>query len=398
MPPKGTAYQAAGAQRASDAPARTTGGAPPGWPGKDTLGGNVPPARVVYDPHPTFNGMAIDPQNNIVAFSDENQEGLLTYNLSDGSPSKARHAAPHPHHRGERQPRLHRRRDSGSRAPRDVHRQQRRRRARRPLVRRARRRRAGAQADRAAPVVGTLAGPGERRAGGHEPAVSGHHDLPPDGDAAPTVRCGRSAATRRCWRIRTACSWIRRRARCIRRSTATGPRCAPTRRTGLPCSSANTCRAGSRNPRSASTTRPSTATSRRCAPSRVTRRGSRGRWASRVDTASAELAVANYGTNEILIYNKGANGDVAPSRILGGDRTGIVGPIAVQIDPKNNEIWVANYGDHTAVVFDRKAAAATWRRSGSSATHRPARRRRGSPMPRRRRTTACATSCSSRIE
>jgi len=75
-----------------------------------------------------------------------------------------------------------------------------------------------------------------------------------------------------------------------------------------------------------------------------------------VDSAAAELAVANYGTNEILIYNKAADGDVAPSRIIGGDRTGIIGPIAVQIDRKNNEIWVANYGDHTAVVFDRGAS------------------------------------------
>jgi DNA-binding beta-propeller fold protein YncE len=75
-----------------------------------------------------------------------------------------------------------------------------------------------------------------------------------------------------------------------------------------------------------------------------------------VDAEASELAVANYGTNEILVFNKGANGDVAPSRILGGNRTGIVGPIAVQIDRKNNELWVANYGDHTALVFDREAS------------------------------------------
>lgn len=75
-----------------------------------------------------------------------------------------------------------------------------------------------------------------------------------------------------------------------------------------------------------------------------------------VDSAGGELAVANYGTSEILIYPKSANGDVAPARIIGGNRTGIVGPIAVQIDRVNNEIWVANYGDHTAVVFDRGAS------------------------------------------
>jgi hypothetical protein len=41
-------------------------------------------------------------------------------------------------------------------------------------------------------------------------------------------------------------------------------------------------------------------------------------------------------------------------RRIGGDRTGIQGPIAVGFDRKNSEIWVANYGDHTAVVFDHK--------------------------------------------
>jgi DNA-binding beta-propeller fold protein YncE len=75
-----------------------------------------------------------------------------------------------------------------------------------------------------------------------------------------------------------------------------------------------------------------------------------------VDAEAGELAVANYGTHEILIYNKSANGDVAPSRIIGGSKTGIAGPVAVAIDRKNNELWVANYGDHTAVVFDRTAS------------------------------------------
>ena len=75
-----------------------------------------------------------------------------------------------------------------------------------------------------------------------------------------------------------------------------------------------------------------------------------------LDSEAGELAVANYGTNEILIFAKSATGDVPPARVIGGDRTGIVGPIAVQIDRKNDEIWVANYGDHTAVVFDRTAS------------------------------------------
>ena len=75
-----------------------------------------------------------------------------------------------------------------------------------------------------------------------------------------------------------------------------------------------------------------------------------------VDHQRNEVAVANYGSNAILFFAKGANGDVAPSRVIGGSRTGIVGPVGLAIDAKNNEIWVANYGDHSAVVFDRAAS------------------------------------------
>jgi hypothetical protein len=42
--------------------------------------------------------------------------------------------------------------------------------------------------------------------------------------------------------------------------------------------------------------------------------------------------------------------------VLGGARTGIVGPVAVAFDARNREMWVANYGDHTALVFDIDAA------------------------------------------
>lgn len=65
-----------------------------------------------------------------------------------------------------------------------------------------------------------------------------------------------------------------------------------------------------------------------------------------------EIAVANYGSSSVLIFPKGATGDVAPSRVIGGSRTGIVGPVGVAYDRRNQEIWIANYGDHTALVFD----------------------------------------------
>lgn len=355
MPPKGTGYQAAGAQRASDAPARTTGGPPPGWPGKAALGGNVPPARVVYDPHPTFNGMAIDPQNNLVAFSDENQEGLLTYNLSDGAQSK-----------GVTPPRTH-------------------------II--------GANVNLGF-IAGVAVDSGRREmytvnndGGGlvvH--SYDSHGDVPPVRKlTVPHQSWGLSldlvndelAVTSQQYQgitiyHRTA-TGTDRPLRTIRGDKTMladphGVFMDPQAREVYSAQHGNWTEmrtysadgppllVGEYVP--GRFEKPSirvydSAADGNVAPLRTIQGGkTRLAWPMgiTVDTASAELAVANYGTNEILIYNKGANGDVAPSRIIGGDRTGIVGPIAVQIDPKNNEIWVANYGDHTAVVFDRAAS------------------------------------------
>ena len=74
-----------------------------------------------------------------------------------------------------------------------------------------------------------------------------------------------------------------------------------------------------------------------------------------VDTSRNEIAVANFGGDSILIFNRTDQGDAGPARVIGGARTGIVGPIGGSFDLKNDEIWVANYGDHTAVVFPRTA-------------------------------------------
>lgn len=72
-----------------------------------------------------------------------------------------------------------------------------------------------------------------------------------------------------------------------------------------------------------------------------------------VDKSSDEIAVANNGDNSILFFKRTDSGNVAPSRVIRGSRTGINRPMSVAIDNRNNEIWVANFGDHTAVVFDR---------------------------------------------
>lgn len=74
-----------------------------------------------------------------------------------------------------------------------------------------------------------------------------------------------------------------------------------------------------------------------------------------VDTSHNEIAVANFGGDSVIIFRRTDRGDVAPARVIRGSQTGIVGPVGVSIDTKNDEIWVANYGDHTAVVFPRTA-------------------------------------------
>jgi DNA-binding beta-propeller fold protein YncE len=74
-----------------------------------------------------------------------------------------------------------------------------------------------------------------------------------------------------------------------------------------------------------------------------------------VDPSRDEIIVANYGDNSVRFFRRSADGDVAPVRILQGDRTRIVGPVDVTVDPVHDELWVANYADHTALVFDRGA-------------------------------------------
>jgi DNA-binding beta-propeller fold protein YncE len=75
-----------------------------------------------------------------------------------------------------------------------------------------------------------------------------------------------------------------------------------------------------------------------------------------VDLVHDEIAVANYGDSSVRIFRRGDKGSVQPVRVLRGALTQIVGPVSVAIDTKNDELWVANYGDHTAVVFARTAS------------------------------------------
>lgn len=74
-----------------------------------------------------------------------------------------------------------------------------------------------------------------------------------------------------------------------------------------------------------------------------------------IDEEHDEFAVANNGGNSVLVFSRTANGNAAPLRVLGGDKTGINRPMGIAIDARNDELWVSNFGDHTALVFDRGA-------------------------------------------
>src|SRR5437868_6946342 len=56
------------------------------WP-PEALGGVIPPIRSVSDPFPTFDGIALDSENNRVIFSDENRHSLLVYDRTAGGAS-----------------------------------------------------------------------------------------------------------------------------------------------------------------------------------------------------------------------------------------------------------------------------------------------------------------------
>jgi len=73
------------------------------------------------------------------------------------------------------------------------------------------------------------------------------------------------------------------------------------------------------------------------------------------DSLHDTIVVANNGDNSILIFDRQRGGDVAPVRVIRGERTGINRPMGLAVDAKNGEIWVSNYGDHSALAFDSAA-------------------------------------------
>jgi DNA-binding beta-propeller fold protein YncE len=74
-----------------------------------------------------------------------------------------------------------------------------------------------------------------------------------------------------------------------------------------------------------------------------------------VDTVHNELFVANSGSNSILVFSRDANGDAAPIRKIEGDATNLKKPVGLFVDTKNDELWATSPELHTATVYRRTA-------------------------------------------
>ena len=353
-----SAYQASIAayqSRQSAAAAKgETPGAPPGWPGRNTIGGNIPPTAAIMDPWPTFDGIAVDGENGIVAMSDENRHGLLIYDTTAGGTSP-KVTTPKGWVLG-------------------------------PSV-------------KLGFVAGVAVNPKRREVittnndgGGVEvfsydangdtkpirsltvPHQSWGLSLDTDSDELAV-----SSQQYQGISIYSALDAGAVRPKRTIRGMATlledphGVYLHSARDEVFAANHGNWTEMrsyagdepafpgkyipGRFQP---SSIRVYKASATGDVPPIRTLQGEKTQLAwpmgITVDRPRNELLVANYASNSILIFPVTASGDTAPARFIGGPHTAIVGPVGVAVDTKRDEIWVANYGDHSAVVFDRMAS------------------------------------------
>ena len=74
-----------------------------------------------------------------------------------------------------------------------------------------------------------------------------------------------------------------------------------------------------------------------------------------VDAAHNELFVASSGSNSILFFSRTANGNVAPIPKIQGPDTQLKKPVGLYVDLKNDEIWATSPEQHAAMVYSRTA-------------------------------------------
>jgi DNA-binding beta-propeller fold protein YncE len=330
-------------------------GAPPGWPGKETIGGNIPPTAAVMDPWPTFDGIAVDGENGIVAMSDENRHGLLIYDTTMGSTTSPKVTSPRGWVLGpsvklgfvagvtvnpKRKEVIVTNNDGGGvevfsyDANGDT-------RPVRSLTVPHQSWGLSLDVDRNELAVTSQQYQGisiysaddagvvrpKRTIRGMETKLEDPHGVFLHGERDEVFAANHG-------------NWTEMRSYAGDEPAFPG-KYIPGR---FQPSSIRVYKASATGD----------------VPPIRTLQGDRTKLAwpmgITIDKPRNELLVANYGSNSILVFPVTAEGDVAPGRFIGGPKTGIVGPVGVAVDTKRNEIWVANYGDHTAVVFDRLAS------------------------------------------
>ena len=76
-----------------------------------------------------------------------------------------------------------------------------------------------------------------------------------------------------------------------------------------------------------------------------------------LDRETGDLYVANDMGHSVLVFTGMAfvRGNVPPTRVIKGDRTALSYPTGVAVDAKNQELWVSNLGNASAVAFPLKA-------------------------------------------
>jgi DNA-binding beta-propeller fold protein YncE len=73
------------------------------------------------------------------------------------------------------------------------------------------------------------------------------------------------------------------------------------------------------------------------------------------DAERDELFVANDGDHSLLVFAATATGDAAPIRIIRGAKTGLSNPTGVWVDAAHDEVVASNMGNHSATVYARTA-------------------------------------------
>jgi hypothetical protein len=68
-----------------------------------------------------------------------------------------------------------------------------------------------------------------------------------------------------------------------------------------------------------------------------------------------EIMVANTGNDSVTVYSRTASDNTAPLRSLTGTQTGLSRPKGIYLDAAANEILVANSGKNSVTIFNRKA-------------------------------------------